>query len=215
MTDTQNLIARLSQTPHRSFAAYRRQRVLAFSLALTLSFVLQEGLLGIRSDLSVQMTHADYMIKLVMLVLINIFALRNLAAAAVPDGAAPVSRRMTIGLLLAVVALSAVPLVQGDIPRVGPDALQCIFWINVFGMVPLGVLAWFLRQAAPTRPVEASLSLAIAAWANSALAYTIHCDSDLAFAPASGNITMLVLYALALPLMAGISYLMRNRLIVW
>lgn len=215
MTETQNLIAQLSQAPHRSFASYRRQRVLAFAIALTLSFVLQEGLLGIRRDLIVQMSHADYLIKLVMLVLINIFALRNLAAAAVPDGAAPVSRRMTIGLLLAIVALAIIPLMQGDVPQIGPDALQCIFWINVFGLVPLGVLAWFLRQAAPTRPIEASLSLAIAAWANSALAYTIHCDSDLAFAPTSGNITMLVLYAFALPGMAGLSYLARNRLIAW
>jgi hypothetical protein len=197
--NTDQLITQLSTQPRRSARAHYWQQALLIVLAVAVTGALSLLLLGVRPDIVVQLTLKPFLIKLAGLLGFVLLALLVLRKVTLPDVALS-AFRVRVSLLAGALLLTTGALTAGiDFASLRAETFHCIIWITSLGLVPLAFFVVVLRRGAVANPRPALYALALASWAVSSLAYTLHCTADLALDPASGNLTMLFLYALALP----------------
>ncbi len=179
---TEDLISRLSADTGR-----RRSPAAALGLALLAACLLAVAALlltvGPRPDLATAAGTWRFDIKAAVMLTLAASAFVLLRRAIYPEGleraplwliwAAP-------ALLLASVAyeLLLLPPAAWASAAVGTNWAYCLILVPAFGVAPLAVALWAIRQGASTQPVLTGLLAGLLAGGIAATAYAAHCPDD-------------------------------------
>jgi hypothetical protein len=212
-TSTENLIDGLADklVP---MPAKRLERRIAFAMAggavVVLSLVI--GLVGLRPDLAIATSDADFWVKLIYTGGIAAVALAgarrlarpevsgiNLAYFAVPVGALA---------LLALFELSAAPVNQRNAFIFGNTWRECPVLITALGLPLLAILLRLFAGFAPRRPRLTGAVVGLAAGATTAMLYSLHC-------PETAMTFLLLWYSAGIAIIAAIGAIVGPRVLRW
>ena len=180
---TQDLIARLSADRQVQHGAPGRALALAVTMAFLVAGALMLLTVGVRPDLGDAAATWRFDFKLVVTVTLAASGIMLLRRAIYPEGLqrAPLwVMLLAPALLLAGVAweLMVLPSATWGSTALGTNWFYCMTLVPLFGIVPLALGLWALRQGAPTRPMLSGFLTGLAAGGTAATAYAAHCPDD-------------------------------------
>lgn len=180
---TDDLIARLAadQPPPQRPAA----RSLAFATvsAIVCAFALMLLTMGLRPDFLQALGTWRFDMKFVVTLTLASSAFFLLRRAIYPEGFA----RAPLWIMLAAPALLAaavvcelvvLPASAWRAALVGTNWVHCLVLVPLFGILPLVLALWGIRQGAPTRPVLTGFLAGLLAGGLGAAAYAANCPDD-------------------------------------
>lgn len=181
---TDDLIAMLSTNVE---AVDRRQvwRTLAIAIAIGGLVALAAGLivLGGRTGAADHVTLGFLVIKLLFAMTVTALAFWYLIRSARPNGLRRGSAALVLlpfaGIVgLAAISLAYAPAVHWQMMFMGDEWLECLLSIPIIAVVPLALVIWAVRQAAPTELRRAGALAGLVAGGVSAAGYALHCTAD-------------------------------------
>jgi hypothetical protein len=180
---TDDLIARLSagQPARQSSPAL----VLGWAVVVAMLFVGAAVLLslGLRPDFAEALLTWRFDMKFVVTLTLSASAFFLLRSAVYPEGL----ERAPLWIVLAAPALllgavlyelAVLPAAAWRAALVGSNWLHCLTMVPLFGIVPLVIALWALRQGATTRPVLTGFLAGLLAGGIGATFYAANCPDD-------------------------------------
>jgi len=180
---TDQLIARLAAGPTLPGASPARQLMLAAAAACLVTAAAMLLSIGPRPDFAAAAATWRFDLKFVVSLTLAGTALLLLRRAVYPEGLehAPlwtIFAAPAILLAAAGIELSLVPASHWGVTAVGTNWWHCLTLVPLFGIVPLGLALWAMRQGAPTRPVLSGFLAGLFAGGIAAAFYAANCTDD-------------------------------------
>jgi hypothetical protein len=179
---TGDLISRLAAdtAPRRSPA---RSLWLAVALGIVLATAAMLLSVGTRPDLAMAAGTWRFLMKAAVMLTLAVTSLLVLRLAVYPEGLyrAPLWSVLTApALLLAMTAIELAVLPRGEwgAAAVGTNWASCLVLVPAFGIAPLAVTLWAIRQGASTRPVLTGFLAGLLSGGVAATVYAAHCLDD-------------------------------------
>jgi hypothetical protein len=181
--NTEQLISRLAADTPPERSSPTRALMLAAAVACVFAGAAMLLTVGPRPDIATAAGTWRFDMKFVVTLTLAATALLLLRRAIYPEGlekaplwtifAAPV-------VLLAAVAveLSLLPAAHWGATALGTNWWHCLTLVPAFGIVPLAIGLWGIRQGAPTRPMLSGLLAGLFAGGIAATAYAANCTDD-------------------------------------
>jgi len=180
---TDDLIARLAadQPPPRRPAGL--SLALATGLAILCAFAAMLLTMGLRPDFTQALGTWRFDMKFVVTLSLAASAFFLLRRAIYPEAFARAPLWIMLvapALLAAAVAyeLSVLPASAWRPALVGSNWVHCLVLVPVFGILPLVLALWAIRQGAPTRPALTGFLAGLLAGGLGAAAYAANCPDD-------------------------------------
>ena len=180
---TDDLIARLStdQPPPQRSASV--SLAVATLLAIVCAATLMLLTTGLRPDFASALGTWRFDMKFVVTLTLASSAFFLLRRAIYPEGfeGAPVWIILAAPAMLAAAVLYELAVLPASAWRpalVGTNWLHCMTLVPVFGLLPLGLALWGIRQGAPSRPVLTGFLAGLLAGGLGAAAYAADCPDD-------------------------------------
>lgn len=181
----------------------------AGGLALALGVVL--ATLGARPDLAATLATGSGLLKFAGGAMVAMLAMRLCCRLSRP-GLRPIACRMTVALILCVIALATAVVLLADrappILSVLRSAPVCTWAVVALSLVPLAASLAALRAGAPERPALAGAAAGLVSGALGALAYAVWC-------PADDPLFVAVAYGAALAVSAGVGAVAGSLALRW
>ncbi|WP_421695079.1 NrsF family protein [Aestuariivirga sp.] len=180
---TQDLIGRLSADSQPQQGSPRLTLALAVFAAAAVAVLLMLFTIGPRPDIAEASGTWRFDFKFLVTVTLAATGYFLLSRALYPEGL----QRAPLWLLLAAPALLlgaavfelwALPHAMWGTKVIGTNWLYCLTLVPAFGIVPLVLALWAIRQGATTRPVLTGFLSGLVAGGLAATAYAAHCPDD-------------------------------------
>ena len=179
---TDDLIQHLAADtgPHRAPAAALWLAVAAAILLAAAALLLS---VGPRPDLAEATGTWRFVAKTAVMVTLAVTSLLVLRRAIYPEGLAEAPLWAMLAapaLLLATVLieLALIPSTAWSVAATGTNWASCLTLVPAFGILPLAVSLWAIRQGAPTRPMLTGFIAGLLSGGIAATAYATHCPDD-------------------------------------
>ncbi|MCA3573652.1 MAG: DUF1109 family protein [Aestuariivirga sp.] len=156
---------------------------LAVGAAIVLAAAAMLLSVGPRPDLATAAGTWRFLAKAAVMVTLAATSLLVLRRAIYPEGLAEVRLWAMLAapaLLLAMVAieLMLMPSTSWGAAATGTNWASCLVLVPAFGILPLAVALWAIRQGAPTRPMLTGFIAGLLSGGIAATAYATHCPDD-------------------------------------
>ena len=156
---------------------------LAFAVAMLLAAAAMLLSVGPRPDLAQATGTWRFLAKGAVMVTLAVTSLLVLRRAIYPEGLSEVPLWAMLAapaLLLATVAveLALIPSASWGVAAMGTNWGSCLVFVPAFGILPLAVALWAIRQGAPTRPMLTGFIAGLLSGGIAATAYATHCPDD-------------------------------------
>lgn len=179
---TDDLITRLAAdtAPRRSPAA---MLWVAVAMGIVLAAAAMLLSVGPRPDIATAVDTWRFLVKAVVMLTLAATSLLVLRSAIYPEGMerAPLWSVLAAPVLLAatvVIELAVLPRGNWGTAAVGTNWASCLILVPAFGLAPLAVALWAIRQGASTRPMLTGFLAGLLAGGIAATAYAAHCPDD-------------------------------------
>lgn len=174
MKDTNTLIAELSQDASKKNAWQRTPVKISAKLVVVLAAygIAVQYFLGLRSDLSMQLTRPWFDLEIFLLFALTLSSVIAAVIAMYPDAYQKprwlnLPYVIFIALVVLVISQLGMPFdARMVMPKPGANAMECALCIGSVAMLPSALLFGILRQGASVRPMQAG---AFAVLASSAI----------------------------------------------
>lgn len=160
----------------------------SLAIAAVLAIVCAAGVMllttGLRPDFMTALGTWRFDMKFVVTLTLASSAYFLLRRAIYPEGFARAPLWIILAapaLLVAAVGyeLAVLPAAAWRSAQMGTNWLHCLVLVPAFGLLPLALMLWGIRQGAPTRPVLTGLLAGLLAGGLGAAAYAANCPDDL------------------------------------
>lgn len=210
---TQDLIEALTADTTPRGLTLRKGLALAGLGATVLAAMVMQGALGIRGSFIASLADPRFIFKFLVTGALAAVAFRLAMRSAEPQSWASVLPAVWLGPLLLLAA--GVVMELNSLPRalwmprlVGQNWLQCLIYVPLISLAPLGLVLLALRGGAAASPIRTGLAAGIASGALGAFFYAAHCPDD-------SPLFVAVWYMLGIAIMACIGAMLGRRLLRW
>jgi hypothetical protein len=208
---TDDLIAALSADAKNPMPDMSGVWVIASLCAIALAGLVFVATIGPRPDFLIALSTVRFNAKFVLTLGLVVTSFGVMRSLAMPG--APVRRNWLLvvpmlGLLSVVLELMALPRDAWSMAWTGKNALVCLTFIPLIGILPLGAMLVALRRAAPTHPMLAGAVAGLVAGGIAASFYAAHCTDD-------SPLFVMTFYPMAIAMLAGAGALVGRIVLRW
>lgn len=169
-------------------------------------------LAGMRDGLSTVMQRPEVLAKTLLPLILFVMALPWALRQMRPDAGAPrwgyVALPVAVAVGLWVWAFAVLPPPLRFAEQMGSAIAECLGFILLLSLLPLGGLLWMMRQGASDNPVRAGALAGLAIGCGVTVGYSLFCTKD-------NPIFYVTWYGVAVLLVTGIGALAGRRLLRW